>query len=522
MSRSRIAALTAADALLASGAFAAKRQRRLPRDQGQRGPLRAPAHTNDFFELQMYSAGQNFLGGHHVRTLTAAGIGSATTPFPRTSPTARASAPSCRQHASRARLQLRRRRGRSRAGGAVCWNEGGLGPVASIASSWGSFTRPGADALSLPGRDQRARDSRRPVDPPQAQPRLRHRCSRRAMTRTTAPPTSSSAPRRRATTRRPDREALHTRRRRRSARRRKRRARASTAPPPPRRRSARRKRRSRRSGKVTHHANRRKADRSIATVCLFGALAAPAPAAHHLTKIRQIHPDDGVLGGDWVELQMPAAGENLVSGTTTIRTFNSTAAPAVAVRDRRRPRPPSRCPERAEPAHDPDQQPVHPSGVDADFVAPVDDLQMTGQDGAVCYTENNPPTYTPIDCVAYGAFTATGMIPSAGTPAVATPFESTLERSIAKGCATALDAADDTNNSSADFALSTRPPRNNTMAPTETLCPSPGGAARRRRSARRRRRRRRARPAPLRRRRRRSARRRRRRRSRDNELEGTI
>ena len=107
-------------------------------------------------------------------------------------------------------------------------------------------------------------------------------------------------------------------------------------------------------------------------------------------------------------------------------------------------------------------------GVDADFVAPVNDLQMTGQDGAVCYAENNPPTYTPIDCVAYGNYM--GSLPGVGTPATSTPFESTLERSITKGCATALDLADDTNNSSADFALSTNPPRNNAATPTEILC----------------------------------------------------
>ena len=46
-----------------------------------------------------------------------------------------------------------------------------------------------------------------------------------------------------------------------------------------------------------------------------------------------------------------------------------------------------------------------PANVTADYVAPVADLQLTGQDGAVCYTENDPPTYTPIDCVAYGNFT---------------------------------------------------------------------------------------------------------------------
>jgi Ca2+-binding RTX toxin-like protein len=77
--------------------------------------------------------------------------------------------------------------------------------------------------------------------------------------------------------------------------------------------------------------------------------------------------------------------------------------------------------------------------------------------------------------VSYGNFT--GTLP-AGTPAVATPFESTLERRITPNCSTALDGADDTDNSATDFALSTRPPRNNSTAPTEKLCdgvaPPPG------------------------------------------------
>ncbi len=37
----------------------------------------------------------------------------------------------------------------------------------------------------------------------------------------------------------------------------------------------------------------------------------------------------------------------------------------------------------------------------------------------------------------------------------------------------ALDVADDTNNSSADFALGASTPRPNATAPTETLCPTP-------------------------------------------------
>ena len=211
---------------------------------------------------------------------------------------------------------------------------------------------------------------------------------------------------------------------------------------------------------------------SLALVAAF-ALSSTASATYHLNFIRQIHPDNSHfsmgndLGGEWVELQMYADGENLVAGKV-IRTFNSTDQlnSQYVITG---PNPPNGQNQRTILI----SSLFMPAGVSADFVAPVNDLQMTGQDGAVCYTENNPPNYTPIDCVAYGNYM--GSLPGVGTPAAATPFGSTLERSIAKGCPTALDTADDTNNSSADFAISANPPRNNAATPTETLCPTPGG-----------------------------------------------
>jgi hypothetical protein len=201
---------------------------------------------------------------------------------------------------------------------------------------------------------------------------------------------------------------------------------------------------------------------SLATVSAL-AWSATASASYHRNLIHQIHPSTGALGGEWVELQAYADGENLISGNATIRTFNSTdqLQSQYVISG-------------TNPPYGQNQRTIlvsslfTPAGVAADFVAPVDELQMTGQDGAVCFTHNDPPTYTPIDCVAYGNYM--GSLPGVGTPATATAFESTLERSIAKGCTGALDPADDTNNSSADFALSTNPPRNNATTPSETPC----------------------------------------------------
>src|SRR5882757_10820335 len=57
----------------------------------------------------------------------------------------------------------------------------------------------------------------------------------------------------------------------------------------------------------------------------IGLLASSASASYHLDRIRQIHPSLGPLGGEWVELQMPADGENLVAGKV-IRTFDPSGA----------------------------------------------------------------------------------------------------------------------------------------------------------------------------------------------------
>jgi hypothetical protein len=45
-----------------------------------------------------------------------------------------------------------------------------------------------------------------------------------------------------------------------------------------------------------------------------------------------------------------------------------------------------------------------------------------------------------------------------------------LRRSIAAGCPTALEPGDDTDNSAADFAVTTPNPRPNSVTPMETAC----------------------------------------------------
>ena len=62
---------------------------------------------------------------------------------------------------------------------------------------------------------------------------------------------------------------------------------------------------------------------------------------------------------------------------------------------------------------------------------------------------------------------------NAGSPIAPTgiPAGSSISRKINRGCRTSLEAADDTNNSSADFAVTDPPtPKGNAVTPNEKIC----------------------------------------------------
>ncbi|HEX2129325.1 MAG TPA: hypothetical protein VHF58_08935 [Solirubrobacterales bacterium] len=82
----------------------------------------------------------------------------------------------------------------------------------------------------------------------------------------------------------------------------------------------------------------------------------------------------------------------------------------------------------------------------------------------------------PLDCVAWGTGITTPPFGPTGTPAPAIPDGQSLHRSIAPGCPTRLEFADDTNDSATDFFLGAPSPRPNDVAPTETSCPPPATA----------------------------------------------
>ncbi len=101
---------------------------------------------------------------------------------------------------------------------------------------------------------------------------------------------------------------------------------------------------------------------------------------------------------------------------------------------------------------------------------------MTGQDGAVCYTENNSPTYTPIDCVAYGNLHGQPLPSAWGRPR-SLPRSSPRSSEVSLGAARRRSTRPTTPTTARPTShSSTNPPRNNAATPTETLCP-PGNPA---------------------------------------------
>jgi hypothetical protein len=203
---------------------------------------------------------------------------------------------------------------------------------------------------------------------------------------------------------------------------------------------------------------------ALATVLVLSALLpSAASASFHEMKVREVFPGAGTSG--YVELQMYAAGQNLVTGHD-ITTYNAAGAqiddfefPGIV-------------------SNGQSQRTILVGGsaipgATADFVDGdiATALSTTSGGGAVCFDA------IPVDCVAWGAFAGfSGPPPGVvGTPAPAIPADTALVRSIALGCATLLEADDDTDVSNADFSLEPPNPRPNTLTPTETPCNGGGG-----------------------------------------------
>lgn len=199
---------------------------------------------------------------------------------------------------------------------------------------------------------------------------------------------------------------------------------------------------------------------------MFAALllAAPAQATFHLIQIREVYLGSGSApDSKYVELQMYASGQDLVKGHS-LRIYNgsgglidtSTLAANVPGDDNQD------TILLATPAAETE------FGVTADFPL-ASGASLSSAGGAACWEE--------LDCVSWGNFSGGSLPGPAGTPAASggVPAGMALQRTISRGCPTALDLADDTNSSAADFSVATPAPRPNSVAPSELSCASSGG-----------------------------------------------
>jgi hypothetical protein len=190
-----------------------------------------------------------------------------------------------------------------------------------------------------------------------------------------------------------------------------------------------------------------------------GIFAANAGASFHLVKVSEVHEDAaGGLLGDYAELQMYAAGQNLLA-THWIRFLNVNGD---ALAEYELPNVPSGENQRT--------VLIGNTGVaGADFANAGVNVEASG---GVCWNTTNGGLGG-IDCVVWGAFNgATPPSSPAGSPAAPAGLGAgqSLQRKLTPGCATLLEAGDDTNNSAADFVVGAPTPRNNSVAPTEKAC----------------------------------------------------
>jgi len=196
-------------------------------------------------------------------------------------------------------------------------------------------------------------------------------------------------------------------------------------------------------------------------------MAAPAQAAFHLMKIREISSSGfGATNDAYVMLQMTATGQNQVAGhTLTVYDEDGIGGPSATF-----------------------TIPANVQYADNQRTILVGDTNVAGRDitwdalstligagnfggaGALCFPEASPP-----DCISWGGFTGASLLPDGATPVPGPlPITSALRRNITPGCPTLLEPTDDTNLGVADFSLTPREPRGNASSPTEKLCDSSG------------------------------------------------
>lgn len=195
---------------------------------------------------------------------------------------------------------------------------------------------------------------------------------------------------------------------------------------------------------------------AVLTALALQALSASALATFHEMSIREVYA--GTPESQYVELQMWAAGQNLVGGHV-LKTYNATGAVT------------STSTFASDVPNGANQSTIllATPGAEAEFGV-VGDTSLAAASldpngGAVCWET--------LDCVSWGSFSGfAGAAPSpTGTPAAAIPAGMALRRTIAPGCATLLEPTDDRDNSAADLSAVFPAPRPNSVTPSEHRCP---------------------------------------------------
>jgi hypothetical protein len=205
------------------------------------------------------------------------------------------------------------------------------------------------------------------------------------------------------------------------------------------------------------------------------ALCAIAPIARaddSQIRISEVYSDGSIAHGDFVELQMLADGQQIPQDSA-IRVCSPTGAVCVNYL----------FPENSLPAAVSqrtvlfgwDDNPATDFGIPSNTSPPNLNNLPARVGGSACYMHSVAPAPNiPVDCVAWGTYTAGA--PSVGAPAPAMDGTLSLTRSEGRGCPTLMEAADDSDNSAADFNLAPPSPRNNLQTPSEVSCPVPAPA----------------------------------------------
>lgn len=206
----------------------------------------------------------------------------------------------------------------------------------------------------------------------------------------------------------------------------------------------------------------------LCVAALTLTLPSGALASNHVIKIREVYAGSTAhTDSEYVELQMYAPGQNLFNGGTTTTLYDASGTPTTSfITNGASANPPNAVNQDRVLIASPAAVMEFSLGAVGYQFAAGDHLAPAG--GAACYESSTP---TAKDCVAWGNFS--GSLPSStsgNVDASGIPDGDALGRSISRGCATMLEAGDDTN-APVDWSDVTPNPLKNADPPPEKPCP---------------------------------------------------